>query len=233
MSSWKKIYLKKDFYSFECPLSAWIMGCEQYYDTYGEFLETLTGEKRKLCIESIFEISPVIEGHWMFINEHTKQRFVDECQRLDLIPNLELVRTGEYDDAFNDLQEWTEEFVPVIATSCTTSCTDGLIVSHNNIMTPPSQQNQSNQPYASAVYCDAQTGRWIIGSSPHSHHSSHPQQQPLPKKISMEERELKIRENRLISLVKLQTQLLTEVSDEKKKQLIAKITKIQKQITDQ
>lgn len=92
---WNNIIKHSDEYTFECPITGSGIDTSEYHAVYGPFLETLDGRDLSSYVDFFFERSPINRYHWMFVDEDAKADFVDFCLEMKIIPELDLIKSGD------------------------------------------------------------------------------------------------------------------------------------------
>lgn len=81
---------------FECPVTGGSLPIETYEEMFGGFLRTLDGRDMTSFVDFFFQRSPVNECRWEFKDEDAKLDFIDLCKEMALLPDLDLVHSGDW-----------------------------------------------------------------------------------------------------------------------------------------
>lgn len=90
---WQKVVTQSD-YTFEDPICCSHVDITVYSEMYGPFLNTLDGQDEISYVDMFFRKSPVNVFHWEFIDSDARADFVDICQEMGLIDDLQKIREG-------------------------------------------------------------------------------------------------------------------------------------------
>jgi hypothetical protein len=93
---WRKVS-QDDDYCFQCPISGAIVHITTYSDLYGPFLETLDGRDLSSYIDFFYRKSPVNQLLWEFVDEDARLDFIDLCQEIGLMPDIQRIQFGDWD----------------------------------------------------------------------------------------------------------------------------------------
>ena len=66
-----------------------------YYQIYSKILDELNGETMSDYFDFYFQESPLNKNCWIFLDDDSKEDFLDWCQEKEILPSLKEIHSGE------------------------------------------------------------------------------------------------------------------------------------------
>lgn len=93
--TWTMAAKKESILNIEDPLHGGPVEKTVYYQMYSKILDELNGETMSDYFDFYFQESPLNKNCWIFLDNDSKEDFLDWCQEKDILPSLKEIYSGE------------------------------------------------------------------------------------------------------------------------------------------
>lgn len=92
---WSDVINNDLYFSFEEPITSSQVGKKEFYDTYKIICDQLEGETMSDFVDFYFIMSPISQGHMMFVDDDSRFDFIDWSIDEGIVDKMDEILSGE------------------------------------------------------------------------------------------------------------------------------------------